>query len=259
MPSLAVTNIEHVSTLRAKPIITIITAVFNGAASFDKTVRSISMQLCDEVEYIVIDGASTDGTLDIIKRHQDVISSWISEPDMGIYDAWNKGIGISRGDYISFVGADDFIKDGYVSTYLDAIKRQPNIDYWSSRVVLNSKPPRIIGKCWNWFVFRRYMSVAHVGSLHSKRLYEKYGHYDISFRIAGDYEFLLRPGRTLSAGYIDKTTVVMGAGGVSNKEAFCALAETRKAKLLHGVCNKYLVFIDEFIAYAKLLARKLKK
>ncbi len=239
----------------SKPTISIVTAVYNGASSFNNTVESVARQLGSEIEYVVIDGGSTDGTVDIIRKHSDVITYWVSEPDKGIYDAWNKGIRHARGDYISFVGADDVIHEDYARTYLDAVRRRPDVDYWSSKVMFDSTPPKIVGKPWKWSEFRRYMSVAHVGSLHSRRLYENFGLYDTAFRIVGDYEFLLRPAEHLCAGYVDTVTVTMGAGGISNKHAFAALAETRKAKLLRRACGKATAHFDHAVANGKLLIR----
>lgn len=240
----------------SKPTISIVTAVYNGASSLEKTIESVARQLGREVEYVVIDGGSTDGTVDIIRKHSDVVACWVSEPDKGIYDAWNKGIRHARGDYISFVGADDVVHEDYARAYLDAVKSRPDVDYWCSKVVFDTSSPRIIGKPWKWSEFRRYMSVAHVGSLHSRHLYENFGLYDTSFRIVGDYEFLLRPAERLRAGYIDTVTVTMGAGGISNKHAFAALAETRKAKLLRRACGRATAHLDHAIAKGKCLIRQ---
>ena len=92
-----------------KPLITVVTVVYNGAATLEQTIQSVVNQTYDNVEYIIIDGASTDGTLDIIKKYEDRIDYWQSEPDKGIYDAMNKGLDLATGDFLIFLGADDLI------------------------------------------------------------------------------------------------------------------------------------------------------
>ena len=91
-----------------KPMISIITVVFNGEKYLEQTIQSVINQTYDNVEYILIDGGSTDGTVDIIKKYGVQIDYWISESDSGIYDAWNKGLSLATGDIIGFCNADDF-------------------------------------------------------------------------------------------------------------------------------------------------------
>ena len=90
-----------------KPLVTVVTVVYNNAETIEETIRSVLYQTYDNVEYIIIDGGSDDGTLEIIKSYNDSIDYWISEPDKGIYNAMNKGIPLARGQYINFLNADD--------------------------------------------------------------------------------------------------------------------------------------------------------
>jgi glycosyltransferase involved in cell wall biosynthesis len=94
-----------------KPLVSIITVVYNGAETLEKTVESVLDQTYDNVEYIIIDGGSTDGTLDVIKKYENGIDYWISEPDKGIYDAMNKGISQANGDFVNFMNAGDAFAD----------------------------------------------------------------------------------------------------------------------------------------------------
>ena len=96
------------------PLITVITVVFNGADHLEETLLSVIGQTWGNVEYIVVDGGSTDGTLDIIRRHEHAIDYWVSEPDAGIYDAMNKGIGLATGRWINFMNAGDSFCDARV-------------------------------------------------------------------------------------------------------------------------------------------------
>lgn len=239
------------------PLISVITVVFNGAKTLRETIASIVPQLGDDVEYLIIDGGSDDGTVDIVREHEHHLAYWISEPDHGIYDAWNKGIDASQGQFIAFIGADDILEPHALTAYIERIKRFPDIEYWSSRVAFGRRQGRIIGRPWNWSKFRRYMTVAHVGSLHRRDLYFRYGRYDTSFQIVGDYEFLLRVGKHLRTGFVDVITVTMGADGVSNKQAFFALKETRLAKIATHACSKPTATFDYMWANMKLCIRRL--
>ena len=99
------------ATSPGAPLISIITAVLNGDKTLERTIQSVIDQDYKNIEYIIIDGGSTDGTLDIIKKYDHAIDYWMSEPDEGIYDAFNKGIQISSGEWIYFLGADDYFVD----------------------------------------------------------------------------------------------------------------------------------------------------
>lgn len=237
------------------PSVSIITVVFNGARTLRATMDSVVQQLNDEIEYIVIDGDSTDGTQDIIAEYASHLAYWVSEPDSGIYDAWNKGLAHASGQYIGFVGADDILLPDAISTYLHHIRQQPEIEYWSSKVVFGHMSGRVIGQPWHWDTFRRYMTVAHVGSLHSRDLYDRFGIYDTSYRIVGDYEFLLRAGAPLKAGFVDQVTVMMGDGGVSNKFVLQALEETARAKREKNATSIAVTNFDYCIARFKQAAR----
>ncbi|RTY33554.1 glycosyltransferase [Chlorobium phaeovibrioides] len=241
--------------MNKKPAISIITAVFNGARTLRNTIESIVPQLTDEIEYIIIDGGSTDGTQYLIRSYAEHFAYWISEPDGGIYDAWNKGLAHALGQFICFVGADDVLMPGVLETYLANIRQRPEIEYISSRVALGESDGRIIGQAWRWDHFRRRMTVAHVGSLHNRNLYERLGQYDTSYRIVGDYEFLLRAGSSLNTGFIDEVTVIMGAGGVSNKFISLALKETMRAKSSQNSSSALMIRFDWYVARSKQLIR----
>lgn len=177
------------------PKITIITVSYNCVDTIEKTILSIINQTYSNIEYIIIDGASTDGTVDIIKKYQDRITYWVSEPDNGIYDAWNKGLYNSSGEWISFLGADDILMDNCIEKYaLEILKNDKTINYISSKISKVKKdlsPIDIRGKKWDSDM-KRYCYIAYVGSLHHKSLFQQKGNFDTSFKITGDYDFLLR-------------------------------------------------------------------
>ena len=108
--------------------ISIIIATYNASKTLKTCLDSIVPQLCTEAELIIVDGASKDNTNDIIKSFGDNVSVHISEPDKGIYDAWNKGVALSHGEWVMFIGADDILLSNAVSTYLNTIKNTADID-----------------------------------------------------------------------------------------------------------------------------------
>jgi glycosyltransferase involved in cell wall biosynthesis len=247
-----------VKSAQIRPLITVITAVLNCSATIEKTIRSVLNQSFESVEYIIIDGGSTDGTLDIIRHYEHEIDYWVSEPDKGIYDAWNKGITLASGQWIAFLGADDTFLDGALDAYANAIavSSDTQLEYISSRVNLveGHKVMRVFGQKWNWTIFQRYMNVAHVGSLHSRALFEKYGLYDTTYKICGDYEFLLRSRAKLKVAFVNLTTVNMSIGGASDN--FLALCEAERAKVYTAGRNSSLSRMEKILAILKLKLRR---
>lgn len=232
------------------PLITIITSVYNGGSSLEKSILSVIRQDYDNIEYIIIDGGSTDESVKIIRNYQKHITYWISEPDNGIYDAWNKALQISNGEWIAFLGSDDYYKINAISTYVVKIKENNNCNYISSRVQLISNQKKhnsVIGEKWRWDTFSRYMNVAHVGSLHHHSLFKEFGWFDTSFKIAGDYEFLLRPGKNLRVDFVDKVLCEMESSGLSSTSRK-VFRETTRAKMKNKSRPPILCLLDEMFA-----------
>lgn len=259
--STSIPKSKHHNGLRLKkshandPLISIITVVYNGEKYLEETILSIINQTYNNIEYIIIDGGSTDSTLDIIQKYQDKISYWISEKDKGIYDAWNKGISFTHGEWIMFLGADDFLTPNALEKYIHLISTLPiGVKFISGKIDLideNKNHIATIGKPWKWKTFKRYMNVAHVGSLHHKSLFKEYGIFDTSYKIAGDYEFLLRAKKKLITTFLDDTIAQMTNGGVSNQQIVLAYEETKRAKMMHGVRARLLCDIDILWAHIK--------
>lgn len=245
--------------LNREPRITIITASFNAATLIQRCIESVKAQDCPGVDHVVIDGGSNDGTLDVLRRNANTLAAWISEPDQGIYDAWNKGLAIARGEWIGFLGADDVLLPGALSLYAESIRANAGAEYISSKVrhVYGDGRSRIIGETWSWPRFQRLMTVAHPGSLHRKSIFQRLGLYDTSYRITGDYELLLRAGSTLNAVFLPQVTVQMGGGGVSDSRA--ALDEASRAKRTTGGRSAFANTVDATIARAKLYLRSTQK
>ncbi len=237
--------------------VTVITAVYNAAPTLSRCIESVIAQDYPDVEHILMDGGSTDGSVEILKQYDDHIR-WRSERDKGIYDAWNKSLALATGEWIAFLGADDFYLPGAISSYMGLAKKN-DVDYISSLVrwVYASGKSKIIGRAWTWPLFQSLMTTAHVGSMHRYTLFQKYGDYDISYRIVGDYELLLRPRGTLRAAFLPQVTAEMLAGGAS--DSFAALHEAYRAKVNTGERSPALAQLELWVANGKLLIRRLLK
>ena len=226
------------------PLITIIVAVFNGSKTMQQCINSVAQQTYVNKELIIIDGGSLDGTVELLKSNQENIAYWISEPDRGIYNAWNKGLPQAKGEWICFLGADDYFWDVRV---LDQMVSQlatisPNINVAYGKIMLLSSDGEklyAIGKPWGTVKnrFKQLMSIPHPGLMHRANLFRKYGNFDEAFRIAGDYEFLLRELKSNDAMFMPNLiTIGMRQGGVSSDPANAveAMREIRMAQRMHG-------------------------
>ena len=231
-------------TYQSTPLISIVVAVYNGAKTIQQCVDSVSHQTYPNKELIIIDGGSLDGTVELLKSNQENIAYWISEPDRGIYNAWNKGVSQAKGEWICFLGADDYFWDVRV---LDQAVSQlatisPNINVAYGKIMLLSSDGEklyAIGKPWGTVKnrFKQLMSIPHPGLMHRANLFRKYGNFDEAFRIAGDYEFLLRELKSNDAMFMPNLiTIGMRQGGVSSDPANAveAMREIRMAQRMHG-------------------------
>jgi glycosyltransferase involved in cell wall biosynthesis len=220
------------------PLVTVVTAVFNGQPYIAGCLESVIRQDYPNIEHIVMDGGSTDGTVEILRQYDDRMAFWKSEPDKGVYDAWNKALVEARGEWICFLGADDEFLPGAVSAYMRLAAKNPAAEYLSSQVMWfhpSGYVNNAHGRAWTWKRFAKNMCVAHVGSMHHRSLYARLGIYDTTYRSAADYELLLRARKGLRAAYMPVQTVMMRAGGVS--DTWLALEEAARAKTESGGRN----------------------
>ncbi|MEY0719392.1 glycosyltransferase family 2 protein [Providencia alcalifaciens] len=242
--------------------ISIIIATYNAEEHLESCLLSIVNSTVDigKIEVIIIDGGSTDNTINIIKKNSSLISYYCSEKDNGIYDAWNKGIQQATTDWIMFLGADDQLKPLAIDNYLKLIENS-NFDYISAKINLldsNNKTIRVIGKKYDWKVFKHYMNVAHVASLHRKKIFEKFGLYDTEYKICGDYELLLRVKNNLKCYFLDQVVANMRIGGVSHL-SYPSLLETKKAKIKNKSVSPIIAELDYIFAVVKLSIKKMIK
>ena len=241
------------------PLVSVVTAIFNGHPYVQGCLESVLQQDYPNIEHIVIDGGSTDDTLDVLRRYDGRLAFWKSEPDHGVYDAWNKGLRETHGEWVCFLGVDDEFLPGAVSAYMALAAKNPEAEYLSSRVkwAHPSGYVRTIGNPWTWTRFRKVMCTAHVGSMHRRSLLERLGNYDTSYSSAADYELLLRARSQLKAAFMPTPTVIMRAGGVSDDTT--ALVEAKRAKITAGGRNQMLAELELRLAKLKFALRPFRR
>lgn len=225
-------------------LISVIVPVFNAADTLEQCLQSVASQTLATKELIIIDGGSTDGSQKIVASFGNQIAFSISEPDRGVYDAFNKGIGHSTGDWVYFFGADDFLADPTVlervSVQLNAVEPQIRVVY--GQVGLLGRDDEVLSfLCEPWQSakkkFPAFMPISHQGVFHRRSLFEEHGLFDVSFRLAGDYEFLLREFQSHEAEFLPDTIVAMHrSGGLSGRpeNETLAMRELRRAQKLRG-------------------------
>ncbi|HOF19913.1 MAG TPA: glycosyltransferase family 2 protein [Bacteroidales bacterium] len=210
------------------PLFTVITAVLNGEKTLEKTIESVIGQTWKKIEFIVIDGGSTDNTLGILKQYEGFIDYWISEPDRGIADAFNKGVNYSTGDYISFLGSDDWYESDALTRIAQSLRPGTDIytghaNLWSSdgcRFVKfhKSRPERIF----------QTMRIAHAAAFVSRNVFEQTGTFSADYKIAMDYDFLLRAGLNGFKFFVVESVIVnILTGGISQNIVTASLEELR--------------------------------
>lgn len=227
------------------PLFTVIVAVYNGAATLQQCLNSVFHQSYKNVELIVIDGGSTDGTVDILRSNNEHISYWISEPDSGIYNAWNKALTRSTGDWVCFLGSDDFFWSDQVLAHMaKALYDIPSeISIVYGQIMLLSQDGVSlfpVGEPWNKVKnkFKNGMSIPHQAVMHRRRLFENNGNFDETFRIAGDYELMLRDLKSNDAIFVPDLIVTgMRTGGLSGDpiNTITVLKEFLRAQQINGV------------------------
>jgi glycosyltransferase involved in cell wall biosynthesis len=243
----------------------IITITYNSEAYLEETIASVLSQEYDDFEYILIDGGSTDGTVDIIRRHaeQDRRIRWISEPDEGISDAFNKGIRMASGDIIGIINSDDKYIPGALQLVAESLAMHPDSDVFhgnmtrsqSNTVLYLIKPSDVERNIWH------EMPINTPAMFVTRRAYQAVGFYDTNLKLAMDYDLVLRLYR---AGYrflhIDKALANMSYGGVSDERFLDALREVRMVAVRQGAprAKVYAWFIYKSVsAGIKYLLRRL--
>ena len=204
--------------------ISVITVVRNGQDTIADTIKSVASQAYSNVEHIIIDGASTDATLDIISEHKSESITLLSEPDKGLYDAMNKGIALATGDVIGMLNADDIYQDSSVLQQVAQVHSDLELDAcYADLVYVNREDLSKVERDWRSTKFRQGLCFngwmpAHPTFYVKKRVYEKVGLYNTELGYQADLEFCARAFEIhkISSRYISKLWVRMRLGGVTN-------------------------------------------
>ena len=174
------------------PLISIITVVYNGAKTLEQTIQSVLNQTYKNIEYVIIDGGSSDGTLDIIKKYESHISYWISEPDKGLYDAMNKGISIAKGELIGIINSDDWYSEGAIQKVVTSfIENNEKLIFHGDTFYVDDKRTYIRKFNPSKLKLLYYgMTFSHPSTFVHKSIYKE-NLYDLRFRTIADTHFLL--------------------------------------------------------------------
>jgi len=201
-------------------LISIITVVYNSHLYIRETIESVLSQRCLAIEYVVIDGGSTDRTIDIILEYRDKISVFVSEPDNGIYDAMNKGVGLSSGDYVAFLNAGDYYTDGKLTLVADALSSdKPDLLYGDLDYIDDK---HMVKRKWRSGAFserklKQLWIPPHPTVFMKRELFFHVGAFDLQQKLAADYDLLLKALLTShKVQYLEKVLVKMRLGGASN-------------------------------------------
>lgn len=204
--------------------ISVVTAVYNREQTILDAINSVAAQDYDDLEYVIIDGLSSDGTADVISANKNVIHQSIREPDSGIYDALNKGIAASTGDVVGFLHADDlFADDSVIQRVQDKFQSGDYDAVYADLTYVDFENPNKVIRYWKsrHFRLRRFWygwMPPHPTVYVRREIYEKFGAYRIDHGSAADYECMLRlmVKHKIRVGYIPHIAVKMRVGGESN-------------------------------------------
>jgi glycosyltransferase involved in cell wall biosynthesis len=226
-----------------QPTISFITSVMNGARTIGRLLESLAVQSCRNFEHVVIDGGSTDGTVDILRDYEHSIAYWETEPDRGIYHAWNKALEHTAGEWICFLGADDYLWEpgtlDLVVPILDEEKERFSVIYGITNVVdSDGSFRRALGRPWEQARrdFFWNMSFPNPSTFYDQELFTAYGNFDESLKIVGDYEFSLRVLKERDALFVDTVITGMEEGGHSGSRSYAVatVKEVVIALRMHG-------------------------
>jgi glycosyltransferase involved in cell wall biosynthesis len=229
--------------------VSIIVPSFNSVKTIEKTLSSISNQDYPNIELIVIDGGSTDGTVDIIKKYQDKIFYWVSEPDKGISDAFNKGLAVANGQYINFQGADDYLLNpGVIGSIVNGLDPENDILVCGKiERIRDSQDKEVIFKTARSFKNKKSlltrMSLPHQALFTNRKFFELYGNFDTENVFCMDYELLLRAYKNFPK-VINKDIYVSAwrEGGIGTNRILEIYKEYYAIKKKHRVAPVFILY-----------------
>ena len=217
-------------------VISVITVVYNNKNTIERCIRSVLNQKYKDIEFIIIDGSSTDGTIDIIKSYGNKISKFVSESDNGIYDAMNKGIKLVTGDVIGFLNSDDRFYENDIVSRIAYEFCNSEIDCCYANLLIKDEDNNIVR---NWIssdfkkgLFQKSWTPAHPTFYCKKEVYEKFGSYRTDYQIASDTDLMFRflDIHKIRSKFIDQYFVIMSHGGVSGSGIKSTITITKEVR-----------------------------
>lgn len=242
-------------------MISIITATFNSAKTLKDTIQSVLRQTNKDFEYLIIDGGSTDETIDIVKSYESEFSGrlkWISEKDQGIYDAMNKGIKMASGDVVGILNSDDYFTSDDILQTVDNAFKSHEIDaiYGDIHFIRDGNPQKCVryysSRMFRPFWLRFGFMPAHPSFYCKREIFDKAGLYSLDYKIGADYEMMVRLFKKyrIMSQYINKDFVTMRTGGASNnnvRSRITLINEDVKACKENGVYTNSLFVMLKFM------------
>ena len=223
----------------SQPRISFLVATWNCAPLLPGLLESLTAQTWTDWELLLLDNASTDGTAELVEahrhRHPTQQLRWSSCPDLGIYDAWNRGLRQARGTYICCVGADDRFLHSFSLAAIAALTVS-DADLITARNAYYGRDGQFLrdwGWAWTWRRMRQSMNIAHPGMLVKRDLFQRFGPFDTSFRICGDYEWFLRLPPELRSIHSNDSILQVVQAGVSHSRIRQVYSETFRAQCRH--------------------------
>lgn len=239
-------------------MISIITATFNSAKTLKDTIQSVLRQTNKDFEYLIIDGGSTDETIDIVKSYESEFSGrlkWVSEKDQGIYDAMNKGIKMASGDVVGILNSDDYFTSDDILQTVDNAFKSHEIDaiYGDIHFIRDGAPDKCVryysSRMFSPFWLRFGFMPAHPSFCCKREVFEKAGLYSLDYKIGADYEMMVRlfKRHKIKSLYVNKDFVTMRTGGASNnnvRSRLTLIEEDVKACRVNGIyTNRFFIML----------------
>ncbi|MBA2846975.1 glycosyltransferase involved in cell wall biosynthesis [Methanococcus maripaludis] len=232
--------------MNKNPLVSVVTVVYNGETTIKYTIESVLNQTYNNIEYIIIDGNSTDNTLKIIKEYGEkfkengIVYKWISEPDNGIYNAMNKGINLTKGELIGIINSDDWYELNAVELVVKEYLKDKDFDVFHGNIniIKNEVVLRTLNPKTDYHTLWKDMILFHPTCFVTKNVYSKIGVFDENYIISSDYDFILRCYiNNFRFYYIDKIISNMRTGGISDKQVIDSWKECRDIANKNGLNN----------------------
>jgi glycosyltransferase involved in cell wall biosynthesis len=240
--------------------ISIITTVFNAVTTIEDTIRSVINQTHTDFEHIIVDGSSTDGTLDVVDEYRTHIARILSEPDRGVYDGMNKGLRMATGDVIGFLNADDIYANDDVLAHVAEVMSDSHIDAcYADLVYVDKDDPQRVVRYWKSQpytegLFLKGWMPAHPTFFVRRSVYERLGGFDLTYPRQSDFELTMRfmHVNNINTVYVPEIFVRMRTGGLSNSSWRGVLKGNLEA---YWACKKHAPRTTPFFMIKKIISR----